>query len=160
MNAGMYGMADGRGMTGRKVAALIGSFDVGQASPCQAIFSSGRGLTTNTGTLSAGVRTKIASISGRGAVRLAAVEMIYQAPSVGTLTSEIWVDGVRLAIATTDRAGSTGSYGATLIGWSTYGSGLSTVAPDFVPFDSSVEIWATRSIAQAVNYSLVVDLHQ
>lgn len=156
MNAGMYGMADGRGMAGRKLIGRVGASTTPQplTSPATA-FSSlvGRNAPAAV-TLAANTRTLVLSASGTGALRACALE----ATGVGTLTLtiEVFIDGVRVinvGLASVDGNANAGISAAGGI----YGSVPSL---DFLPFTTSCEVYFTSSGTGAHNNIVLVDLYQ
>lgn len=164
MNAGMYGMADGRGMTGRK---LIGSSYSGPTSPSSTGFlNAGTYVASSTGQshtslgLTAGVRIKVASITGKGAVRLLGFNA--SGVSIASLVFELWLDGQKVKQLVGNL--SSGS-GLLLIGTGSANSTYPSLVPDYAPFDSSCEIFITSdttiaSGSDGARYAHWIDLHQ
>lgn len=151
MNAGMYGMADGRGMAGRKVAASTIRTSHG-SDPAGCVSGTLRAEKLTTTSLAVSTRLRIFSIQGKGAVRAAGVSA---KDTAGNLTVELFVDGVRTVVHTNTAIAAAGPL---LVG-SFISSGI--CALDWVPFDSSVEIYVTQTGTNSgVDYAVAYDLHQ
>lgn len=162
MNPGMYGMASGQPGAARKLA---GSVYGGTTNPAANGFinagtsvATSNGLSPLTPTLSASVRTRLVSVSGRGAVR--AVGFNTSGVSA-TATFELWIDGVRVKSLSGLMAS---GHGLLLVGsGSSNGTYPSGIIPDFIPFDSSCEVFITSDTSLSGGsaiYSHWIDLHQ
>lgn len=157
MNAGMYGMADGRGMAGRKLAGRVG---VSTAPGSQSLDNiSAAGVAQQSISLASGVRTKVLNINGKGALRW------FGHITAGTtaIRYEVHLDGIK-AIDTSFATSSSGQ-GWAIFGWTSYsnvaGTPKTVAAYDFAPFDQTLEIFITETTGGgAENFGYVVDLHQ
>lgn len=157
MNAGMYGMSDGRGMAERKVIAAAQSPGTSQltavtASTCAN--SLGYNAWLNGTTITLNTRTRILSVNGKGALRL----HVLSGDAAGSTNAqqELWVDGVKVKDHSVTSLQPTNS--AVLVGAvSTAG----VTALDYVPFNSSLEIWVSVNATRtAMSAATVYDLHQ
>lgn len=155
MNQGMYGMASpssgagvGAGGSLRKLAAQVGRNYVYTSMTTGA---NGIGVP-----LTASVRTRVLSISGRGAMRIASVAQFTG--GAANMRAELLLDGVPVVDTGTAAVSHTSGY--CLIGIP-----LSSVATplmwDWWPFDASAEIYVTSSVTNA-SYTLshITDIHQ
>ena len=148
MNAGMYGMADGRGMARRRLAAVsVGKIRTQVTSAVNAI-----GAASQSVPLTTGVRTRVLTVSGRGAVRALAVE---QGLGTTSLQLEAWVDGVLVADTGTVTTSTNGGVIAV-------GAGIQSQPPfwDWVPFDTAFEVFVTCGSTGSVGFGAIYDLHQ
>jgi hypothetical protein len=154
MNAGMYGVPDGRGMAGRRLAFSSRKTTVHGGDPALMVNNSHAAPTVSTPALAAGVRTLIFSVQGRGAIRAAGVSA---KDAAGNLTCELWLDGVRVVNHT---ATAFANAGALLAGFY-IPTTTQVVGFDWMPFDTSAEIYATQTGANTgVTYAVAYDLYQ
>lgn len=159
MNPGMYGMPSGSPQGVRKLKALggsavsvIGGGNVNSyATPCHATPVSGASTPANT-------RVRLMSIQDRGAVRF------FGVVDPGRLVRiELFVDGVLVF----DQSIGLLSTSALLLCVG-FGSGAvnntpsnPVAIPDYIPFDSSFEVFATMSTGgSTLDYLFNADLHQ
>lgn len=153
MNQGLYGMGSSVGFSGvRKLAGQLGR----NTTPAsyQGIIS-GLGIATNVSASPAGVRTRILSVSGRGAARLL---NIFNATGVSSnLTIEVFFDGVRVV---NNVVVSESSTSVITFGFSGVGGGIQAVTLDWMPFDSSYEVFVTSSAASNPSFQHITDIHQ
>lgn len=152
MNAGMYGMPNGQALQGRRLAAQLGR-QSNAGSLQNAPATTGAAVTSVT--VTAGVRTLALSITGRGALR-------YMAAHNNTVTStslqiEVVIDGVTVINRTRDPATSTGD-GAVAVGM--FNSTSSQATWDYIPFDSSVQVFVTLSAGATCGFAHVTDIYQ
>jgi hypothetical protein len=148
MNSGIYGMTSGQSLAGRKVAASA----VGRVYDAITSVVSVIGANPQSVALTAATRTRLVAISGRGAVRAAALQQ-----SLGSvnLRLELWIDGVRVSDSgTVTTVSGTGIVIA--------GGGVSGQTPlwDWIPFENSMEFWATSANTGSHTYGLIYDIHQ
>lgn len=148
MNAGMFGLPNGQPGAARKVAAS----NVGRSRTAVSGAVGVVGAAAQSVALTAGVRTRVLAVNGRGALRAAAIDQF-----IGTvnLRLELWVDGVLVADTGTVSTG-TGT-GLIALG---FGAAGQTPIWDWVPFDSSLEVWATSGTSGSPNVGVVYDIHQ
>lgn len=143
MNAGMYGMADGRGMAGRKLAGQVmpASISPGVSAGTVLAMAASQSRSPESVNLSAGVRTKVLSVSGLGALRMAGWSMSAQ---VANITYELWLDGILIKKYTNVSVAS----GADLVlaGVGVGSNAYPDVSADFIPFESSCEIFVTSDV--------------
>lgn len=155
MNAGMYGMANGQGMAGRKFIGRVGVLGA-VARPAYPVsyIAMMAGRTGTTVTLAANTRTLVFSASGAGALRACALE----ATGIGivSLTIEVVIDGVRALSVNHASVDGNSSQGITAFG----GINGSVTSLDFVPFTSSCEVYFTSSGAGSHSSLVVADLYQ
>ncbi len=158
MNAGMYGMADGRGGQFPKLAGIAGK----NGTPTTAFFNVAGfgqviGAASNSVSVTNGVRVKALSISGRGVLKALAVA------ESGTVTPtyrvELFIDGSRVLDATWTASGSA-NMGPPLLG----GVGNTINAAPFfehVPFSSNVDVFITVSgIGNPATLVYLADIYQ
>lgn len=152
MNQGMYyGLAGSQSSGGalRKLAGQLGR---------SYLFANPATGGAYTGTpLTAGVRTRLLSILGRGALRIAS--LTNNTGGNANMRLEVVLDGV--VIADTGTLNASNSQGICPVGYPA-NSG-SPLFWDWVPFDSSLEIWATSSVtgtSGAYTFQYVADIHQ
>lgn len=150
MNAGTFGMADGRVMAGRKVTSQLRSGTNYAASINTAAGLAGTSSAVSAGSVTFGVRTRIFSVTGKGAVRWFAAGPTGSTPNT---TVSIVIDGVEVRSET--RAAAADGSGIGVCGICTTVS-----AWDYIPFESSVEVFVTVSSTITVQYAYVIDLHQ
>lgn len=158
MNAGMYGMADGCGMNGRKFIGRVGTAQENASAVSPQVGASVGVARAATAPLSAGVRTRLVSVTGKGALRYFAADQSSGLPQVTNL--EVWLDGVSV-YSTAGRSLISGS------AWIACGAVMQTAGGsqcgvlDFWPFDQSCEVFITlATYSSPVNYLSVIDLHQ
>lgn len=156
MNPGMYPLIDPQAQALRKLAGQVRSgFNTGGATYTSALGAAGldpSGATTLA--LSAATRTRALAVNGRGAVRFALIN--NGSGSASNVQIEVFVDGVK-AIDTGSRALTSGSHMPFVGG---VGSTNVVAALDFIPFDSSLEIWVTASVSGNYQHGFLIDLHQ
>lgn len=159
MNAGMYGMADGQGMAGRKVVSVIGQGDA--ALPYNILNQSGY-VTTSTPTIANNTPTKVLSVTGRGAIRLLSIAHATSQTS-GNAIYKLVVDGVSVVEITRTVAGSN-TTGPLLVGSVVYSyAGVLGAVKDYFPFSNSVELWVNAvAVGAGTSYFVTtcIDLHQ
>lgn len=150
MNAGMYGMADGRGMAGRKLTSQVRSGTNYATAISTAAGLAGSSTVVSAGSVTGGVRTRIFSANGKGAVRWFAAGPTGSTPNI---TAFLVIDGVEVKSETRSAAADGSGVGV---------CGICTTvsAWDYIPFDSSAEVYVTVSATANVQYAYVVDLHQ
>ena len=158
MNAGMYGMADGRGMAGRKLAGILQGQAVSVVSGVGGVSTFGVVCSRNytTQTLTGGVRTRIGSVTGRGAVRGWIVET---AAAADTIRAELWIDGKSVL----DITGGTAAAGQHInVVGAFSGSSVVLAIFDYIPFDSSCELFVTATTGggSAYRYPFRIDIHE
>lgn len=152
MNAGMYGMSDGRGMAGRKLIGRAGLGTLPATSSWSALASS-VGAATAGISLTAGVRTRLLNINGAGALRFG---LVNNGSGVGTSsTFEVWLDGVPF-INNSQVSPNWSNGQAQVFAGSTANGFL-----DYLPFSQSCEVFVTAGTTSA-GYTLayLADLHQ
>lgn len=148
MNAGIFPLMDSQPGGGRRVFASNVGRSRGQVSaPVAPLGCAGQAVV-----LTAGVRTRVLSVNGRGAFRAAAIE---QSLAPVNLRFELWVDGVLAADTGTNLV--TVGNGLILLG---LGASGQTPAWDWVPFDSSAELWVTTNTSGSHTFGFVYDIHQ
>jgi hypothetical protein len=156
MNQGLFGLPGGPAQGVRKLAGQVRSgFNTSGATYTSALAAAG--LNSNGATtvaLSAGIRTRLLSINGRGALRFA----LLNNGTAGTpdIVIEVLFDGVRGLLTPTLSVLSGGF--ALYVGGVNLGS--SSAMLDFQPFDSSLEIWTTTSAPGNYQHGFLIDLHQ
>ncbi len=156
MNPGMYPLIDPQAQGIRKLAGQVRSgfapnaSGYGSALQCAGLSASS---TTNL-SLVAATRTRILSISGRGAARFALIN--NGTGSSTTLSVEVWIDGVKV-IDTGNQSLSTGNF-LPFVG--SINPAASSAALDFLLFDTSLEMWTTSTSAGTHQCGFLVDLHQ
>jgi hypothetical protein len=160
MNAGTFGMADGRGMAGRKLATQVRSSTSATvygnyvSSFPTAVINAGATY-QSAASVSGGVETRIFSINGRGALRwLGAGDGVAS----NTIKVRLVIDGVTVSTGSQSGKDSTGGLVVCGTGNTTTGTILSLW--DYMPFDSSVELFYTTSATAAPYLGFVVDIHQ
>jgi hypothetical protein len=159
MNAGIYGMTNGQGMAGRKVAGRIGMGTSASTGGNLESISS-LGIASNALTLTSGVRTRVVSVTGKGALRwFGHVSGPTGAP---TVKYEIVADGVTALNISVTATGSIGySYWGHVTNTTISSTAKTTPVFDFLPFDQSLEIYITEATSMgAGSYGYVVDMHQ
>lgn len=160
MNAGMYGMADGRGMAGRKFIGRVGIQPSNTGALVEGSFSAS-GLLPNALTTVAGVRTKLLGVSGRGALRWLGIHA--GTGSGSTYRVEVVVDGVTVINVPYITASSRGPmvWGEMTHVYMNSGTNQPTPVFDYLPFESSIEVYLTASVSEATGgYYYAIDLHQ
>lgn len=159
MNQGMYGVSSGSGTAGvRKLAGQVRSGTT-QTTWAPVVLASGVGSVNVV--LTAGVRTRVVAVNGKGALRW----FHGAAPAAGTdLTIEVVIDGVRVVnqLVTLPAAsgGSNAVYVAIGGGFGAAGTSQATAFWDWVPFDASVELFLTSSTSATCTYGTAYDIHQ
>ena len=150
MNAGMFGMGDGRGMAGRKLIgrAVSGGGFITLVNPAGSLAN----LFGQAGAsifLPANVRTLALSVNGSGALRACALH----APSSGVsnMTAEVVLDGVRVINAYRPTVDGATSSGIAAVG---------NTQSDFLPFTNSCEIYYTSSVGGTCTNFILVDIYQ
>lgn len=158
MNAGMYGMADGRGMAGRKLAGQVYSGNK-QANTSPTSAWAAAGIPGAFLSMGAGARTRLVSASGRGALRLFAVTQSISV--IDTHRIEVWIDGKKIIDHTLSLDGAA-SQGFNVVGWASGAASAYAANADFVPFDSSCELYLTCTTggASSARVSYQIDLHE
>jgi hypothetical protein len=152
MNAGMYGLPDGKALQGRILAAQLGR-QAAAGSLHNAAGTTGAAVTSVP--VTAGVRTPILGITGRGAIRYMSAHN-----NTGTSTSiqiEVVIDGVLVIDRTRSPASATGD-GVIAVGM--FNSTSSQATWDYIPFDSSVQVFVTLSAHTTCGFAHVTDIHQ
>lgn len=161
MNAGMHGMADGRGMAGRKLIRQLRS----EPSPTETVGSYVPSIltaVTNVGasyltlaSVTGGVDTVVFSLTGRGAVRWLG---IGDGAASNSILTRLVIDGQTvISGAKTSKASPAG---IVLCGFG-YGSSATGVGSwDYMPFDSSVQVFYQTSSTASPYLGYVIDLHQ
>lgn len=152
MNAGMYGMPNGQVLQGRKLAAQLGRQSAA-GSLQNAAGTTGAAITSIP--VTAGVRTLTLNITGRGALRYMAAHNNTGTPT--SLRIEVVVDGVTVIDRTRNPATSTGD-GVAAVGM--VNSSYSQATWDYIPFDSSVQVFVTLSAGASCGFAHVTDIHQ
>ena len=154
MNAGTFGTPSGNLSHGRKLArqlraatqvSYLSLASGGQVSAVSASLS-----------VSVGVRTQSMSITGRGALRFLGV-----CNTVATATNlrlEILLDGVTVCDVTA--SGCSDGSGPVGVGTFVYAGSAAQGQWDYVPFDSTLQIFVTSSAVANPTLLYVVDLHQ
>lgn len=153
MNQGLYGLgSSGAGSGVRKLAGQIGR----NTTPVnnQAVFSA-LGVATNVSTAAIGVRTRILSVSGRGAARL--LNIFNASGTSSNLTIEVFFDGVRVV---NDVVASISNNSVITFGFSGVPGGVQSVTLDWIPFDSSYEVFVTSSAVINPSFQHITDVHQ
>ncbi|WP_345064530.1 hypothetical protein, partial [Acidovorax lacteus] len=133
---GVGGLRKVAGYVGRNY--VVGITDLGGAS--------------SSVTLSAGVRTRLFSATGRGALRSCGLFT----DSNRNMRAEVVIDGV-LAIDTGTVSVPATRFFAPVGYWP---SGASFYLWDWVPFDASVEVFFTASTAMTNSFVCIADIHQ
>lgn len=153
MNSGIYGMTSGQSLAGRKVKLLGGSTPTSLTGTTVTSFSSiAHATPVSSAATPATVRTRLLSVADKGAIRALAIA----GGGTDNTRVEIIVDGVTIWDRTISMVNGT-VYVVAGFG----GGGTSPVfAPDYIPFDSSMELWVTRSTLTTTDYAFTVDLHQ
>jgi len=149
MNAGMFGMPSARSTGARKVVASA----VGRASTAVVGATAAIGASSSVVGMTLGVRQRMLSISGGGALRATAINQATGGAQ--SLRLEVWVDGV--AVADVSNASVASGSGLIAVGFAV-ASG--TPLWDWIPFDSSLEIWATMGASAGLSFGAVYDIHQ
>lgn len=153
MNQGMYGMASASyagGLT-RKLVAQLGK---GGTLNDRSGMLQTMGVAISSVTTPSGVRTKVLGVSGKGAAR---VLNIYNATGGTTdLRVECWFDGVKVFDITYVSVSSTS---VPIIGFYSP-SGSYALTPDWIPFESSYEVFVTSSIVGGNSLQHITDIHQ
>lgn len=162
MNAGMYGMADGWGLASRKVVGYVGKTTTGAITNALRAAEALGSVAVSTATVTAGVRTLLASVNARGAVLLAVAG--HGSAVSSTVTVELVIDGeTLLSRSYTSSANNDGIFAA---GYGAFNSGDATpvaiqCAFDYVPFDGRAELWITTSgTLTTVKYSFLAELYK
>ena len=151
-------MPDARGVAGRKVVGTTYGGAVAFAVPAAAAnAASACGRSPESISMTAGVRTRLLSVQGKGAIRMAAFQ--NNTGSTVSFTHELWLDGVLIRSATPPTFPANGS-GCILVGTGQTGATNPAVVADFLPFDGSCEVYLTSAGSGAVGYFNMVDLHQ
>lgn len=159
MNQGTYGVSSGGGAAGlRKLAGQVRS---GTTPTTWTPVVLASGASSVNVALTAGVRTRIVAVNGKGALRW----FHAAAPAAGTdLTIEVVIDGVRavnqLVTLPAASGGSNAVYIAIGGGYGVAGTSQASAFWDWVPFDSSVELFLTSSTSSTCAYGTVYDIHQ
>lgn len=151
MNAGMYGLPTGQAMGGLKLASQLGR---APASVGLDNVGAQAGALVSSVPLTAGVRTLVLNISGRGALRYLSAH--NNTNTAGTITVEVILDSVSVISRTTPSI-STAGYGLVAVGLA--GTGASSVW-DFIPFDSSAQVFVTISGGASIGFAHITDIHQ
>lgn len=150
MNAGMYGLPNGQALQGRRLAAQLGRQT--SASSIHTIgAAAGAALTMLS--LTAGVRTQALGVTGRGALRFVAAAASSSGPVIRV---EVVVDGV--TVADYSRTASATGDGAIAIG--ACGGSSVTAIWDWIPFDSSAQVFVTNNNGGNTYFLHVTDIHQ
>lgn len=159
MNQGMYGVSSGAGAAGlRKLSGQVRS-GTAQTTWTPVVLAAGVGAVNVS--LTAGVRTRVVSVTGRGALRW----FHGAAPAAGTdLTLEVLIDGTRvinqLVTLPAASGGSNAVYVAIGGGLGVAGTTQASAFWDWVPFDASVELFLTSSTSATCAYGTAYDIHQ
>lgn len=108
--------------------------------------------------LSAGVRNRVASVSGRGAIRCFSAQT--NVAGGDTLRVEVWIDGKRVVDMSSAIAVSLG-LNAVGIAYSGDGGSTASIAQfDYIAFDSSCELYVTATTGGNTAISYRIDLHE
>ena len=157
MNAGMYGMADGQGIAGRKLLGIAGKSTTATSVAVQGNPSTVAGIvgaTNNPYSLVINVRTKLVSINGAGVLKY-----FYSADSSATpynYVVEIWLDGVKV-VQTGWTNGASANFGPVQVGF----VAASCIQLERLPFYSSLEVYATTNNGPCSgNFVYLADLYQ
>lgn len=152
MNSGIYGMTSGQSLAGRKVKALGGTTPASIATATVTSFSGiAHATPVSAAATPATVRTRLLSVADKGAIRALAIA----GGGTDNTRVEIIVDGVTIWDRTISMVSGT-MY--VVVGF--VGSASPSFCPDYIPFDSSMELWVTRSTLTTTDYAFTVDLHQ
>lgn len=152
MNAGAFGMPSGQVSQGRKLARQLR--DASGISSLHVATGGQVGAAAVVTSTPIGVRSQVMNISGRGAARFLGA---YNSNGTNTnLRLEIVVDGVPVYDAT---LGSSSNYGHIAVGNFVYSS-VPIGQWDYVPFDSSFQVFLTSSAVANPTLLYVVDIHQ
>lgn len=159
MNAGMYGMADGRGMAGRKIATQLRSEVAtnNTGNYVSSVFTAISNVGVSYLTLSSvtgAVDTLVFSLNGRGAVRWVG---IGDGAASNTILARLVVDGKTIVSGGKTSKASTGGLILCGTGWA---SGTGAGLWDYIPFDSSVQIYYQTSTTTSPYLGYVIDLHE
>jgi len=154
MNPGMYGMSDGRGMAGRKLAGQLTQGLRNSVANPSGNLASYLGHSLPLISLTANTRTRVLSVSGRGALR--AFATTNGTGSNESQRVEVWVDGSLLI--------DTGAVSCGLsAGLMVVGTSMSTsFFMDYIQFDTSLDVFMTVSVGGSSTESIAyrVDVHQ
>lgn len=153
MNAGAFGMPSGQVSQGRKLARQLRA-----AAPVSYLSSASGGQVSAVSVnlnASVGVRTQSMSITGRGALRFLGV--CNNTSTSTNLRLEILIDGVTVYDVTASCSNGSGLVG---VGTFAYASSTALGQLDYVPFDSTLQIFVTSSAVVNPTLLYVVDLHQ
>lgn len=156
MNAGMYGLPDGRGMQGRKLAGQLGRDTTTAVANVTGFGGPSGALPSNVSGLTESARNLLLNVTGRGASRFLAVAL--GGSGTGLFRVEVVLDGVTVASAAHTAAHASG------VGFVLFGhvpSSTHTGIWDYVPFDSSLQVFVTLPPAVTSAWLLqVTDIHQ
>lgn len=153
MNAGMFPLPNGQQGGVRKLSGQIGR--QANASSINAMGPGAGAVATNISGLTGNTRINLLSVAGRGAARFLAV--CDASGAGGNFRVEVIVDGVTIFDGTRTIA----SIGDGLIPVGYCVSSTTTAIWDYVPFDSSLQVFVTLPGAATAVYLLrVIDIHQ
>lgn len=157
MNQGLYPIIYPEGQNARRPAGQVRTgFSVG-VTYGQAMSAAGLNSTGDSVALSASVRTRILAVNGRGAFRFGLLNNGSGGSSASFLL-ELWIDGVRV-VSNNNNGNSLGNGNyAHYVGGSN-GTNI-TASLDWVPFETSAEVWVTASNAGTYNHGYLIDIHQ
>lgn len=150
MNPGTFGMPPGLG--GRKLAAQLGRQSAAGSLHTAAATT---GAVVASIPVTAGVRTLALNITGRGALRYMAA---HNNTGVSTsLQIEVVIDGVPVIARTRNPAT---SHGDGIVAVGMFNSTSSQTTWDYIPFDSSVQVFVTLSAGASCGFAYIADIHQ
>lgn len=152
MNAGMYGVPGGLVSQGRKLARQLRN--AAAIANVQYASSGQAGAASVATSAPIGVRSPAMNVAGRGAVRFLGVR-----PATTTATDirlEVVVDGV---VVYDETANCASLAGIVAIGTFAYDT-AAMVQWDYVPFETSLQIFVTSSVTANPILLYVVDIHQ
>lgn len=152
MNPGLFGLPGGVPPNVRRLKTLGGSSASQVQTTISAFANVAHATPVSAAATPAGVRTRLLGILDRGAIRALSIA----GGGTDSTRVEVVVDGVTVWDRTISMVSGT-VYSAVGFG----GGGASPVfVPDYIPFDSSMELWVTRSALTTTDYAFNVDLHQ
>jgi hypothetical protein len=159
MNAGMFGIGDGRGMAGRTLLGIAGKSttpnNATQGNPSNV--AGLLGATVNPYSLANNVRTKLLTINGAGVLKYLYVSDNSASPY--NYVIEIWMDGAKVIQSGWTNGGS-GNFGPVILGFVNVGA-YPSVQLEQLPFYSSLEVYATTNNGPCSgNFVYLADLYQ
>lgn len=152
MNAGMYGLADGKGMAGRKLIGRAGQGAL-PVSTAGSTLAASVGASYGTISLTSGVKTRVLGVSGSGALRFGFVE---NGSAFNTSSSiQVVVDGV--VVTNQSLTSPSWSIGNALIFCGSSSGGVL----DYLPFSQSLEVFVTAgATSSSFAMAYLADLYQ